>query len=118
MLKDRLELSDGQWERIAPLIIGKPDQKGSTGRDNRYVRRGCALDVADGSAVARPGVFGERNSVFLRFSHWSGKGIWRHLFEAMSDAPDFEYLIVDSTIRARQHAAGAKKGAEDRKPCP
>src|SRR2546429_4002467 len=33
----------------------------------------------------------------------------------MSDDPDFEYLIVDSTIvRAHQHAAGAKKeGAED-----
>jgi len=32
-------------------------------------------------------------------------------FEAMSDDPDFEYLIVDSTIeRAHQHAAGAKKG--------
>jgi hypothetical protein len=31
--------------------------------------------------------------------------------EAMSDDPDFEYLIVDSTIvRAHQHAAGAKKG--------
>jgi hypothetical protein len=28
-----------------------------------------------------------------------------------SDDPDFEYLIVDSTIvRAHQHAAGAKKG--------
>ena len=33
------------------------------------------------------------------------------IFEAMSDDPDFEYLIVDSTIvRAHQHAAGAKKG--------
>jgi hypothetical protein len=29
----------------------------------------------------------------------------------MSDDPDFEYLIVDSTIvRAHQHAAGAKGG--------
>jgi len=29
----------------------------------------------------------------------------------MSDDPDFEYLIVDSTIvRAHQHAAGAQKG--------
>ena len=37
--------------------------------------------------------------------------MWRRIFEAMSDDPDFEYLIVDSTIiRAHQHAAGAKKG--------
>jgi putative transposase len=32
---DRLVLSDTAWERVAPLIIGLPDQKGSTGRDNR-----------------------------------------------------------------------------------
>jgi hypothetical protein len=28
-------LSDSAWERMAPRIIGRPDQKGSTGRDNR-----------------------------------------------------------------------------------
>ena len=51
------------------------------------------------------------NSVFRRFSRWSVKGVWWRIFEAMSDDPDFEYLIVDSTIvRAHQHAAGAKKG--------
>lgn len=58
-----------------------------------------------------PEAFGDWNSVFRRFSRWSRKGVWRRMFEAMSDDPDFEYLIVDSTIvRAHQHAAGAKKG--------
>lgn len=57
-----------------------------------------------------PEVFGDWNSVFRRFSRWSQKGVWWRIFEAMSDDPDFEYLIVDSTIvRAHQHAAGAKK---------
>lgn len=42
------------------------------------------------------------------------QGVWWRIFEAISDDPDFEYLIADSTIaRARQHAAGAKKGGED-----
>jgi transposase len=58
-----------------------------------------------------PEAFGDWNSVFRRFSRWSIKGVWWRIFEAMSDDPDFEYLIVDSTIvRAHQHAAGAKKG--------
>ena len=58
-----------------------------------------------------PEVFGEWNSVFCRFSCWSDKGVWRRIFEAMSDDPDFEYLIVDSTIvRAHQHAAGPQRG--------
>lgn len=56
-------------------------------------------------------VFGDWNSAFRRFSRWSEKGVWWRIFEAMSDDPDFEYLIIDSTVvRAHQHAAGAKKG--------
>ena len=57
-----------------------------------------------------PEVFGEWNSVFRRFSRWSEKGVWWRIFEAMSDDPDFEYLIIDSTVvRAHQHAAGANR---------
>jgi len=49
--------------------------------------------------------------VFRRFSRWSRKGVWCRIFEAISDDPDFEHLIVDPTvIRAHQHATGAKKG--------
>ena len=38
---DRLVLSDAQWDRISGLIIGRPDQRGSTGRDNRMFVEGC-----------------------------------------------------------------------------
>ena len=109
---DRLVLSDAAWERIAPLIIGRPDQKGSTGRDNRMFVEGVLWIVRTGSPWRDlPETFGDWNSVFRRFSRWSIKGVWYRIFEAMSDDPDFEYLIVDSTIvRAHQHAAGAKKG--------
>ena len=70
------------------------------------------MDRTYGFPLARSSrVFGDWNSVFRRFSRWSIKGVWWRIFEAMSDDPDFEYLIVDSTIvRAHQHAAGAKKG--------
>ncbi|XSC42546.1 IS5 family transposase [Bradyrhizobium sp. RDT10] len=112
---DRLVLSNAAWERMAPLIIGRPDQKGSTGRDNRMFVEGVLWIVRTGSPWRDlPEAFGDWNSVFRRFSRWSIKGVWWRIFEAMSDDPDFEYLIVDSTIvRAHQHAAGAKKGSED-----
>jgi putative transposase len=95
-----------------PLIIGRPDQKGSTGRDNRMFVEGVLWIVRTGSPWRDlPEAFGDWNSVFRRFSRWNIKGVWWRIFEAMSDDPDFEYLIVDSTIvRAHQHAAGAKKG--------
>ena len=46
---DRLVLSDVAWERMAPLIIGRPDQKGSTGRDNRMFVEGVLWIVRTGS---------------------------------------------------------------------
>ena len=73
---DRLVLSDAAWERIAPLIIGRPDQKGSTGRDNRMFVEGVLWIVRTGSPWRDlPEVFGEWNSVFRRFSRWSRKGV-------------------------------------------
>ncbi|WXD01292.1 transposase [Bradyrhizobium sp. 27S5] len=57
---DRLVLSDAAWERIAPLIIGRPDQKGSTGRDNRMFVEGVLWIVRTGFSLARSsgGVWG------------------------------------------------------------
>ncbi len=46
---DRLVLTDTAWERMAPLIIGRPDQKGSTGRDNRMFVEGVLWIVRTGS---------------------------------------------------------------------
>ena len=111
-VKNRLVLNDKQWEAMSGLIIGRPDQRGSTGRNNRLFVEGVLWIVRTGAPWRDlPEVFGDWNSVFRRFSRWSEKGIWRRIFEAMSDDSDFEYLIVDSTIvRAHQHSAGAKGG--------
>ena len=58
-----------------------------------------------------PELFGNWNSVFVRFSRWSKDGVWDRLFAAMANDPDFEYVMVDSTIvRAHQHAGGKKGG--------
>jgi putative transposase len=109
---DRLVLSDEQWDKMSGLIIGRPDQRGSTGRNNRLFVEGVLWIVRTGSPWRDlPEAFGEWNGVFRRFSRWSRKGVWQGIFEAMSNDPDFEYLIIDSTIvRAHQHASGAKGG--------
>jgi putative transposase len=109
---DRLVLSDRAWARIAEHIIGDARSRGSSGRDNRMFVEGVLWVVRTGSPWRDlPEAFGDWNSVFRRFSRWSEKGVWHRIFAAMSDDPDFDYLIVDSTIiRAHQHAAGAKKG--------
>ncbi len=81
---DRLVLSDAGWERMAPLIIGRPDQKGSTGRNNRMLVEGALWIVRTGSPWRDlPQAFGDWNSVFRRFSRWSVKGVWWPIFEAV-----------------------------------
>jgi putative transposase len=113
---ERLILSDGQWARMAAHIIGDERSRGTSGRDNRLFVEGVLWIVRTGSPWRDlPAAFGEWNSVFRRFSRWSAKGVWQRIFAALSDDPDFEYLIVDSTIvRAHQHASGAKRGLKIR----
>ena len=51
----------------------------------------------------------------MRAAH-KGMNITEADFNALVEDPDFEYLIIDSTIvRAHQHAAGAKGGATMRR---
>ena len=113
----RLVLSGDQWRRIEGLCTGKASDPGATGRDNRMFVEGVLWIARTGSPWRDlPSVFGEWNSVFVRFNRWSRGGVWRRIFVALSDNPDFEYAIVDSTIvRAHQHAAGAKGGLKIRR---
>jgi len=113
----RLVLSDAQWRRIEVLCAGKTSDPGVTGRDNRMFVEGVLWIARTGSPWRDlPAVFGEWNSVFQRFSRWSRGGVWHRIFAALSDDPDFEYAIIDSTIvRAHQHAAGAKGGLKIRR---
>ena len=99
---DRLVPSDAARDRIAPLIIGRPDRKGSTGRNNPMFVEGARWIARTGSPRrALPEMFGRR----------SRKGVWRRIPEALCDDPDLEDLIVDPTVvRPRRHAAEAKKG--------
>jgi transposase len=113
----RLVLSDAQWRRIEVQCAGKTCDPGVTGRDNRMFVEGVLWIARTGSPWRDlPAVFGEWNSVFQRFSRWSRGGVWHRIFAALSDDPDFEYAIIDSTIvRAHQHAAGAKGGLKIRR---
>ena len=112
----RLILSDGQWKRIAKLCVGKPEDPGGTGADNRMFVEAVLWIARTGSPWRDlPAVFGKWNSVFVRFNRWSEGAVWHRIFAALADDPDFEYLILDSTIvRAHQHSAGAKGGLKIR----
>jgi putative transposase len=108
----RLMLPDHVWERMRPHLPGKPGDPGRTGVDNRlFVEAVLWMARTGGPWRDLLDIFGNWNSIFVRFSRWSKDGVWDRLFVAMADDPDFEYIMVDSTIvRAHQHAAGKKGG--------
>jgi transposase len=113
---DRLVLTDGQWERLAPHLPGKVGDPGRSGENNRMFVEGV-LWIARAGAPWRdlPSVFGNWNSVYQRFRRWALKGVFSRIFEVLSGEPDFEYALIDGTIvRVHQHGTGAKGGLKIR----
>ena len=113
----RRELTDAQWRRIEHLVPGKGGDPGRHGEDNRLFVDAVLWSARAGAPWRDlPEEFGKWNSVFQRFRRWAKNGVWERIFNALLENPDFEYLILDSTIvRAHQHSAGAKGGAKMRR---
>ena len=109
---DRMLLSDEQYERIAPILPGKPGDPGRTAADNRLFLEAVLWIVRTGAPWRDlPEVFGSWNTVFRRFRRWARNGIFEKIFKSLSGDPDFEYALVDGTIvRVHKHGTGAKGG--------
>jgi transposase len=108
----RHEISQESWERIEPLLPGRPGDAGVTAADNRLFIN-AVYWIAKTGAPWRdlPPRFGRWNSAFQRFNRWAKKGVWQRIAEALSDDADLEWVMIDSTVvRAHQHAAGQKGG--------
>jgi transposase len=116
----RHDLSDAQWERLAPLL---PPQKPRVGRPalaHRRILNGILWVLATGAPWRDlPECYGSWHTVSSRFYRWRRAGIWHGLLLALqrqadrAGALDWTIHFVDSTVvRAHQHAAGARGGQE------
>ena len=124
----RGDLTDAQWARLEPLVPPQRHGKGTTGGrpsiDHRQIINGILWILRTGAPWADlPPRYGKRSTVSTRYYRWKRKGIWDRIYDAVkaqADAAgelDWEVHYVDATVvRAHQHAAGAKKGTQRRKP--
>ena len=109
-LPERYELKDGQWDRIAPFFppyrTGRPPKL-----DNWKVFNAILWIIRSGAPWRDlPERYGSWKTVYSRFRSWVDSGLFKRLFQKLSDTPDMENLSLDSTIvRAHQKATGAKK---------
>jgi transposase len=110
----RYALRDDQWERIKDLLPGRQGHVGVTARDNRLFVDAVLYRYRAGIPWRDlPERFGDFRVVHLRHSRWSKSGVWERIFKTLSQDPDNEYVMIDSTIvRAHQHSSWAKGGAQ------
>jgi transposase len=112
----RYELSDAQWERIAPLLPGKVSDPGRTGADNRLFLNGVLWVLRSGAHWRDlPERYGKWKSLHKRFTRWAKSGVWERVFASLVKDRHNQYLMLDSTlVRAHQQAATGKGGPATR----
>jgi putative transposase len=112
----RYELTQAQWERIAPMLPGKASDPGRTGGDNRLFVNGCLWVLRSGAHWRDlPERYGKWKTLHKRFTRWAKAGVWEGVFDSLTADPDNQYLMLDTTlVRVHQQAAGGKGGPKIR----
>lgn len=120
-MRHRHELSDAEWARLQPLL---PVQKtGRPRQDDRRILNAILWKLATGAPWRDlPERYGPWQTVYTRFRRWTKAGVWDQLLAALQQAADAAgqldwsiHFVDATTIRAHQHAAGAKGGTRRRR---
>lgn len=111
------ELSEAQWNRIAPLLLGKVGDPGRSAADNRLFVNGVLWVLRSGAFWQHlPERCGKWKSVHARFTRWAKAGVWEKVFAELIKDRDNKYLMLDTTlVRVHQQAAAGKGGPKPRR---
>lgn len=107
----QVKLSDEQWNKLVKLL--RQDVRAYVGDEaecRRYVEAVLWITRSGASWRLLPAEYGRWNTIYKRYSRWCEAGVWERLLAQVSQEPDLEHLLLDSTIiRAHPSAAGAQK---------
>jgi transposase len=118
----RHDLSDQEWQRLAPLLPSMTLQRGGRWADHRTVINGVFFRIRTSTPWRDlPAVYGNWKTVYNRHRRWSLDGTWESILDGLragcDDAEGTDWTVsADSTVnRAHQHAAGARfaRAADD-----
>jgi transposase len=121
-MRHRHELTERQWQHLAPLLP-HPEHHGGRGRpleDHRRICNGILWRLHTGAPWRDiPERYGPWQSIYTRFRRWRRDGTWANvlthlLHERERDGCLGRHLwLVDATIiRASRAASGAEKKTE------
>ena len=118
------ELSGVQWEALRPHLPPAKPRTGRPNKDHRTVVEGILWILGTGARWRDlPERYGSPGTVSSRFYRWRQAGIWDRVLAALQRQADAEgrldwtlHFVDGTTVRAHQHAAGAKGGTRKPKP--
>jgi transposase len=114
---NRGDLTNEQWEQIEALLPKAKTKRGRPAQDHRQLLNGMIWVLRTGAPWRdMPERYGKWATIYSRFQRWRKSGVWNKLFAELQTALDGEsnvdwetHFIDSTTVRAHQHAAGAKK---------
>jgi transposase len=117
----RFELTDQEWERLAPLLPAMPPRRGGRWRDHRQVLNGIMFGVRTGvPGRDLPERYGPWETLYKRFAPWQTDGTWAQIEAALRTQADgageldWDAQVDSSVVCAHQHPAGPAKGGSRR----
>ena len=114
---NRGDLTNEQWEQIEALLPKAKTKRGRPAQDHRQLLNGMIWVLRTGAPWRdMPERYGKWTTIYSRFQRWRKSAVWDKMFAKLQTAldgastVDWEIHFIDSTtVRAHQHAAGAKK---------
>jgi transposase len=118
----RKELTEQQWSKIAPLLPPQKSRRGRPAKDHRTILNAILWVLRTGAPWRNlPERYGSWQTTASRFYRWQKEGVWQRVLKELQSQKDhlgeveWEIHFLDSTsVRAHQHAAGAKGGGKVR----
>jgi transposase len=111
----RHDLSDDEWERLAPLLPGNPG-RGGRWADHRRTVNGILFRARTGCPWRDlPPQYGHWLTVYKRHRRWSYDGTWAQILHRLRAGCDeregagWAVSADSAVVRAHQHAAGARR---------
>lgn len=108
-------IKESEWEGIFAFLRSIKGLHSRNIQELRCFLEGVWFILRSGSSWRLlPERYGHWRAVHARFRSWSEKGLWKRLFESVQKEPDFENVMIDSTIvRAHACAAGLSKSTQE-----
>jgi transposase len=113
--RDRHDLTDEEWQRLAPMMPADARQ-GRRWSDHRMVVNGILFRTRTGCPWRDlPGEYGNWKTAYNRHRRWSLDGTWEKILGRLragcdeAEGPEWTVSADSTVIGAHQHAAGARR---------